>query len=105
MKKAVVMVAVVLAFAFAGTAMASDGASVYASKCKMCHGDGGKGTPMAPKLAGNDFIKGDAEAIKSTISNGRSGAAKKYSNFPMAMPKFKMSGGDLDALVSYLKSL
>jgi mono/diheme cytochrome c family protein len=90
MKLMVVMVAIALVVAFSGTAIAADGASIYASKCKMCHGDGGKGnTMMGPQLAGSDFINSDAETIKSVIANGRSGDESKYPNFPLSMPSFK----------------
>ena len=93
-----------LVFMFSSGAMA-DGTAVFASKCTMCHGAGGAGTAMGPKLAGNDFIKGDAAAIKAVITAGVSGGDKKYANFPMAMPKFALSDAELDQVVEYLKSL
>ncbi|MFQ5587119.1 MAG: c-type cytochrome [Thermodesulfobacteriota bacterium] len=106
MKKMVWVVATLLVVAFSGTAIAADGALIYASKCKMCHGAGGKGTAMmGPQLAGSDFIKGDAETMSSVIVNSRSGGESKYPNFPMSMPGFTMSDEELDALVGYLKSL
>lgn len=105
MKKMMLASAIVgLVFLFSSSAMAK-GASTYASKCTMCHGVAGAGTAMGPKLAGSDFIKGDAEAIKTLITNGVSGGDKKYPNFSMAMPKFVFSDGDLDQIVGYLKSL
>jgi len=105
MKKLIWAFAIVLTLSFAGTAMA-DGGAIFKSKgCTACHGAGGKGTAMAPKLAGNDFIKGDPCAIKMTIKNGRSGGAKKYAKFPLSMPKNALSDADLDAVVAYLKSL
>ena len=105
MKKLIWTIAVVTGLAFSGTAIAADGASLYASKCLMCHGAGGSGTAMGPKLAGSDFIKGDAEAIKNVISTGIAMDAKKYPNFPMAMPKIALSDTELDAVVTYLKGL
>ena len=90
----------------AGTTMAADGGSIFKSKCAACHGQKAQGTPgMAPQLAGSEFIKGDAAPIKDTIVNGRSGAAKKYKNFPMAMPKLGIKEADADAIIEYLKSL
>jgi mono/diheme cytochrome c family protein len=90
----------------AGTAMATDGGSIYKSKCSACHGQSAQGTPgMAPKLAGTDFTKGDAGPIKDAIVNGRAGAAKKYKEFPMSMPKLGITEADADAIVEYLKSL
>ncbi len=107
MRKLIWIAVVAAALAFSGQAMAADGAKIFASKCAMCHGQGGAGTSMAPKLAGNAFVKGDAAAVKEAISKGRSGAAKKYSNFPIAMPAFgsQLSGAELDAVVKYLQSL
>ncbi len=105
MKKMMVAAAVVgFVFLFSSTAMAK-GASTYASKCTVCHGVAGSGAAMGPRLAGSDFIKGDAEAIKAVISNGVSGGDKKYPNFSMAMPKFVFTDGDLNQIVGYLKSL
>ena len=102
MKRAMAIVGLV--FLFSSTAMAK-GASTYASKCTVCHGVAGAGTPMGPKLAGSDFIKGDAEVIKALIANGVSGGDKKYPNFSMGMPKFVFSDGDLSQIVAYLKTL
>jgi len=110
MMKAIKTVMITLLFAtsmgIAGTAIAADGGAIFKSKCSACHGQNAQGTPgMAPKLAGSDFIKGDAGPIKDTIMNGRSGAAKKYKNLPMAMPKLGISEADADAIIAYLKSL
>ncbi len=105
MKRVIWLVVFALVVGFSGGAFAGDPASIYAAKCAMCHGKGGEGSTMAPALKGTDFIKGDAEAIKDVITNGRSGSAKKYPKFPIAMPKFKFSDAELDALVKYLKSL
>ena len=105
MKKLIWTIAVVAGLAFSGAAMAADGASVYAKKCLMCHGAGGAGTAWVPKLAGNDFIKGDAAAIKNVISTGIAVDAKRYPNLPMAMPKVALSDAELDAVVEYLKGL
>ena len=105
MKGIVWVVAAVLVVAFSGTSIAADGASLYASKCKMCHGDAGQGTLMGPKIAGTDFTKGDAEGIKGVITKGRMGGDRKFANFPMGMPGMKMSDEELDSVVKYLKSL
>ena len=105
MKKMMVASAIVgLVFLFSSSGMAK-GASTFASKCTMCHGVAGVGTAMGPKLAGSDFIKGDAAVIKAVIKDGVSGGDKKYPNFSMAMPKFVFSDGDLNQIVAYLKSL
>lgn len=86
-------------------AMAADGTKIYASKCAMCHGKAGEGSAMAPPHKGNPFIKGDTAVIKALITNGRSGADKKYPKFAISMPKFQFSDEELDALVATLKGL
>jgi cytochrome c oxidase cbb3-type subunit 3 len=106
MRNIITVVAIVLAFGLSGVALAADGGKIFMSKCSPCHGKDAMGTPgMAPRLAGSDFIKGDAEPIKQTIMNGRSGDAKKYKDLPLAMPKLGISATDADAIVKYLKSL
>ncbi|MFQ5585251.1 MAG: c-type cytochrome [Thermodesulfobacteriota bacterium] len=106
MRTIVVAMATVILFGLSGMAMAGNGASIYKSKCAACHGQKAQGTPgMAPQLAGSDFIKGPAGPIKDTIMNGRAGGAKKYKQFPLAMPKLGISGADADAIIKYLKSL
>ncbi|MFQ5586239.1 MAG: cytochrome c [Thermodesulfobacteriota bacterium] len=86
------------------TSSALDGAVIYKEKCKMCHMHEGRGGSMAPKLAATHFIRGDAEAIKEVILNGRSGI-EKHSTYPMSMPKFVFTDAELDALISYLQNL
>ncbi|HHL39162.1 MAG TPA: cytochrome c [Deltaproteobacteria bacterium] len=105
MRKAIIAAVAAAGLAFSGAAIAADGAKIYKSKCQACHGKGGKGTPMAPAFKGNDFIKGDAAAIKDVILHGRKGAAKKYKKYPIDMPAQKLSDADADAVVKYLKSL
>ena len=86
---------------------AEAGAAIFKSKCAPCHGAMGKGTPMAPALAGNEWIRSAADAdIAGVIKNGRDGAAKRYPKFPIGMPSNKgMAEGDLGALVGYLRSI
>ena len=109
MKKLLLSLGVgVVALAFYGSAMAADGAGIYATKCSPCHGKDAKGSAMAPQLAGGEFVKkSDDATIKQAVSEGRSGAAKKYPNFPLAMPAWKASlaAADIDAVVAYLKGL
>ncbi|GMR05283.1 MAG: hypothetical protein BMS9Abin24_083 [Thermodesulfobacteriota bacterium] len=96
-----------LSVAVAGSAMASEGASIFKSKCSPCHGATGQGTPMAPAFNGNEFIKSSsADDIAHVIKTGRAGAAKKYKNFAIAMPAQKtMSDADVKAVVEHLKTL
>jgi mono/diheme cytochrome c family protein len=106
MRNFTVILAAIVLFGLSGAAMAGDGASIFKSKCSVCHGQNAQGTPgMAPKLVGTDFIKGPAGPIKQTIINGRAGAEKTYKNIPLAMPKLGIKDADAEAIVKYLKSL
>ncbi len=88
MKRFFGIAVVALSVAFAGSAIAADGAAVFKSKCAPCHGADGQGTAMAPAFKGNAFVKSSADAdIAAVIKNGREGAAKKYKNFAIGMPK------------------
>lgn len=90
--------------AFTGTAMAADGAAIYKAKCTPCHGADGAGTAMAPAFKGNAWLKGAADAdVAAVITNGREGAAKKYKQFAIGMPKQKLSDDEVKAVVGTIK--
>ena len=108
MRKLFILGVMALSLAYAGSAIASDGAAIFKSKCLACHGPDGKGTAMAPAFQGSDYIKSsDAAEIAKTIKDGRSGAAKKYKNFALSMPaqKGNLSEADISAVIEYLKSV
>jgi len=89
-----------------GAAIAADGAGIYKSKCLACHGAHGAGTAMAPAFTDNAFIKDSADdVIAKTIKDGRAGSAKHYKNFALAMPPQSLNDADIQAVVTYLKSL
>ncbi|MBI2413665.1 MAG: cytochrome c [Deltaproteobacteria bacterium] len=95
-----------LGVAFSGSALAADGAAIFKAKCAACHGAEGQGTAMAPAFKGNAFIKESKEdAISAVITAGRDGAAKKYKQFAIGMPKQSLAGDDLHAVIAHLKSL
>lgn len=90
----------------AGPALAADGEALYKSKCLMCHGADGKGTPMGPAFAGSEFVKSSTEAaIADVILKGREGDAKVYKNMALGMPAQKLMDEEVNALVAYLKAL
>ena len=68
--------AVILAVALAGTALAEDGAALYKAKCASCHGAEGKGdTPVGKALkvkplAGTKLSTGEIEKV---AAEGRPG--------------------------------
>lgn len=104
MRNVIWLAALVVSLAFAGTALA-DGAATFKAKCAACHGQKGEGMKgMAPAQKGNEFItKGKAEDIKKVILEGRAGAAKKYKEYPIDMPKSGLSDADAAEVVKFLQ--
>lgn len=106
MKRLIGFGVLALGVAFSGSALAADGAAIFKAKCAACHGAEGQGTAMAPAFKGNDFIKTSKEGdISAVITNGRDGAAKKYKQFAIGMPKQSLAGDDLNSVIAHLKSL
>jgi len=105
MRNIISLVAVVAALAFTGSALAADGAAIFKAKCAACHGQKGEGMKgMAPAQKGNKFLtEGKAEDIKKVILEGRAGAAKKYKEYPIDMPKSGLSDADADAVVQFMQ--
>jgi len=61
---------------------------------------------MAPAFKGNAFIKDSkVEEIEKVLVNGRSGAAKKYKQFVIAMPKQTLNSAERKAVIAHLKSI
>jgi mono/diheme cytochrome c family protein len=104
MKK--VLAAAVLALSLAGTAFADSAADVYKAKCKGCHGEDGKAqTKVGIKEKMIDISTAewngkhtDAD-IKKVIEEG-STENKKMKPF-----KDKLSAGEIDSLVTYVRGL
>lgn len=73
------------------------GKRLFKSNCTTCHGSDAKGGYAFPNLTDNDWLYGGSEdAIKHTITNGRTGA----------MPGWGAAlGNDLDAMTDYVIKL
>jgi ubiquinol-cytochrome c reductase cytochrome b subunit len=79
--------------------LAAAGAKVFQSDgCFSCHGQGGVGTPMAPRLVGISE-KYSPEQLAHVLQHYSPAMIKG------GMPKFQFSDQDLKALVTYLESL
>ena len=77
----------------------AQGASIFQAKsCFACHGPGGAGTAMAPKLVGISQ-KYSADQLAYLLQHYSPAMIKG------GMPKFQFSDPDLKALVAYLESL
>ena len=80
---------------------ADDAAALYKSKCQVCHGADGKGTPAGQKLGVKDFQspdvakQSDADLMKIT----KEGKGK--------MPKYegKLTDDQIKELIKYIRSL
>ncbi len=109
MRKLIVIGVLALSVAVAGSALASDGAAIFKSKCMACHGaDGGGTAGLAPSLKDSEYVKtSEPDVIAKTIEDGRAGDQKKYAQFPLAMPPQKgiLSNDDILAVVAHIKSL
>ncbi|OGP21479.1 MAG: hypothetical protein A2054_00770 [Deltaproteobacteria bacterium GWA2_55_10] len=92
--------------AFSVPAMAADGAAVYKAKCAPCHGADGQGTAMAPAFKGSAWVASTDDAeIGTVITAGREGAAKKYKQFAMGMPKQKLNDDEVKAVIAHIKAM
>ncbi|HLJ17007.1 MAG TPA: cytochrome b N-terminal domain-containing protein [Bryobacteraceae bacterium] len=79
--------------------IAARGEKVYqAQSCNACHGDGGSGTPAAPKLIGI-HARFSADQLTALL---RSPSAKMTAG---GMSPLELSADDMAALVAYLRSL
>ena len=69
-----------------GSGTAKDGAGLYASKCAVCHGAAGEGTPLAPRLVGGtDTLKSPQPVL--TIGSYWPFATSIYDYISKAMPR------------------
>ena len=68
-----------------GSGTAAQGAKIYAEKCAACHGDGGKGAPTGPPLAGGPPLASGIEALK-TIGNYYGDPTPVFDFIRRAMP-------------------
>ncbi len=92
---------------FSTSAFALDAESLFKSRCQPCHGPAGKGTGIAPALAGNQFVQTAADQeIANSIVKGRQGADRKYPDkYPAGMPPQKLSEEEVTSMIAYMKSL
>jgi cytochrome c6 len=85
----------------ASPAVAQDAAATYKSKCAMCHGPDGKGTPTGQKMGTHDFASPEVKAqtdaqLTDIISKGKG-----------KMPAYaaKLKDTEIKDLVAHVRSL
>lgn len=93
----------------AGSGTAAAGATIYASKCSACHGDGGKGAnvPGAGPLIGGAPLTNGIDTPK-TIANFWGHSTTLFDFIRRAMPFNQprtLSGDDVYALTAYLLAI
>ena len=89
---------VILVALAAGSAWAdaAAGKATYDSKCKMCHGADGKGTPGMVKAMGVKPIGGTSDdAVKAAVTKGKN----------KMKPIAGVDGKTLDDVAAYVNSL
>src|SRR4029077_20773567 len=83
------------------------GDKIFSQNCASCHGPTAGGTPnVAPPLANNPFVKGDAKAVILTVANGMHGQpAMGQSYRAMQMPPWKgtLTPDQIAQVVSYIR--
>lgn len=85
----------------ASPAFADDAAATYKSKCAMCHGPDGKGTPTGTKMGAHDFTS--AEVQKQTDAQLTEVIAKGKAKMPPYGAKLKDT--EIKDLVTYIRGL
>jgi mono/diheme cytochrome c family protein len=90
-----------LVVTLAPVAFAADGAALYKAKCASCHGADGKGlTPVGQKMNLRDL--GSPEVQKQTDKELYDWTAVGKGKMPAY--KDKLSEGDINALVAFMRS-
>jgi mono/diheme cytochrome c family protein len=67
------------------------GEQLFAQNCATCHGEGGEGGGVGPRLAGNEV---SIDQARSTIENGSG-----------VMPADLVTGQDLEDVLAYLETI
>jgi cytochrome c6 len=101
MKTLLGMVVLLGFLVIARPAMADDTEALYKSKCQVCHGADGKGSPAGQKMGVKDFHdpevakQSDADLIKTT----KEGKGK--------MPKYdgKLTDDQIKGLIKFIRSM
>lgn len=97
----VTLLACGLIAACASPAVAQDAAATYKSKCALCHGPDGKGTPTGQKMGTHDFaspeVKAETDAQLTEIMTKGKGKMPPYGT--------KLKDAEIKDLVTYVRSL
>jgi cytochrome c6 len=92
------LVAAALSLAAPALAAPVDPAALFASRCAVCHGKDGKGSPAGKKMGVVDLAREQQEPVKEIAEDIAHGKGK--------MPAFeaKLSPEEIQALARYVKA-
>jgi ubiquinol-cytochrome c reductase cytochrome b subunit len=82
------------------------GQAVYSQNCASCHSAAGTGTPnLAPPLAGNPFVTGDAAKVIAVVDNGLHGQAVMGKSYATQMPPWKgqLTPSQIADVISFIR--
>ncbi|HUA17171.1 MAG TPA: cytochrome c [Bryobacteraceae bacterium] len=96
----VVLCAVAASSAMAWGADAAAGKSVYAAKCRACHGANGEGNPAIAKM-----MKVELKPLSEAAGMSDADLKKIITEGTGKMKPVAVSGADLDNVVAFVKSL
>ncbi len=88
-------------FMAARPALADDAAALYKSKCQVCHGADGKGSPSGQKIGVKDFSSPEVQKLTDADLFD---ATKKGKGKMPAYDK-KLTDDQIKQLVTYIRSL
>lgn len=90
------------------TAPVASGASLYAADCSACHGAKGQGAVnIAPPLAGNTNVTGNARNVIRAVRDGLLGPVREHGQvWSGSMPDWRgtLSNAQIAAVVTYIRS-
>ena len=95
------MVVAVLALGAGGAYAQDDAAALYKSKCLVCHGADGKGSPAGLKLGVKDFHSPDV----AKMSDAELFEATKKGKGKMPAYDGKLTDDQIKGLIKYIRSL
>jgi mono/diheme cytochrome c family protein len=86
----------------------ADAKSLYLTNCSGCHGASGQGAVnIAPPLAKNPYVTGDAKKVIEAVLGGMAGPIKERgATWNGSMPPWKgtLSNEQLAAVITYIRS-